>query len=231
MQAAPADDNAKLAWLSDLLESSELGSRGVAEIKQVIAYSADGPAAEHLRIDPFLARGLSYYTGSIYEIEFPGFSGSGGGGGRYDDLIGMFCGQAIPACGFALGLDRIMLMMEERGMFPPRLAGQPQVLVTQFDATTAGASFNLAMRLRQAGYRVDLYPDQDRYGKQFKYAEERGIRFAALLSPREVEAGVIAVKDLISGEQIDVAAGRACDLAESAAVKSTKQPREKTSSG
>ena len=207
LSAAPADENARLAWLSDLMESSELGSRGVAELKQVLEYSAGGPAAEHLRVDPFLARGLSYYTGPIFEIEFPGFSGSGGGGGRYDDLIGMFLGQTIPACGFALGLDRIVLMMEECGLFPPRLAGQPQIMVTQYDATTAGASFRLAMQLRQAGYRVDLYPDQDRYGKQFKYAEERGIRFAALISPREVEASVVAVKDLVNGEQSDIPAG------------------------
>ena len=138
-----------------------------------------------MRIDPFLARGLSYYTGPIFEIEFPGLSGSGGGGGRYDDLVGMFIGQTIPACGFSLGLERILLVMEERNMFPARLAGQPQVLVTQFDASTASASFQLAVRLRAAGMRVDLYPDLDRYGKQFKYAEERGIRYAVLVSPRD----------------------------------------------
>src|SRR5690606_3796001 len=137
---------------------------------------ADGPAAEHLRVDPYLARGLSYYTGPIFEIEFPGLSGSGGGGGRYDDLVGMFSGQTIPACGFSLGLERIILIMEERGMFPERLSTQPQVLVTLFDDSTVAASLALARRLRAAGLRVDVYPDNDRYGKQFKYAEERGIR-------------------------------------------------------
>jgi histidyl-tRNA synthetase len=87
------------------------------------------------------------------------------------------------------------------------LAGQPQVLVTQFEELTVGASLALAHRLRTAGLRVDLYPDIDRYGRQFKYAEERGIRYALLLSPREIEAGVVAVKDLVSGEQVDVADG------------------------
>ena len=96
--------------------------------------------------------------------------------------------------------------MEEQNLFPARLAGQPQVLVTQFDASSSGASFQLARHLRQAGVRVDLYPELDRYGKQFKYAEERGIRYALLVSPREVEAGVVAAKDLISGEQSDVPA-------------------------
>jgi histidyl-tRNA synthetase len=206
MAAAPADNVAVLGWLTDLLESSEVGSRGVAELKQVVALSTEGPAGAHLRVDPYLARGLSYYTGPIFEIEFPGLSGSGGGGGRYDDLVGMFSGQTIPACGFSLGLERIILIMEERGMFPARLSTQPQVLVTMFDASTVAASLALAQQLRAAGLRVDLYPDNDRYGKQFKYAEERGIRFAALISPRELAAGVVAVKDLVSGEQVELAA-------------------------
>jgi len=206
MAAAPAENGETLAWLDSLLATSEVGSRGVAELKQVVTLSADGPAADHLRIDPYLARGLSYYTGPIFEIEFPGLSGSGGGGGRYDDLIGMFSGQTIPACGFSLGLERIILIMEERGMFPERLSTQPQVLVTMFDDSTVAASLALARRLRAASLRVDVYPDNDRYGKQFKYAEERGIRFAALVSPRELEAGVVAVKDLVTGEQMEVAA-------------------------
>lgn len=206
MAAAPSENLETIAWLGDLLESSELGSRGVAELKQVLALSADGPAAEHLRVDPYLARGLSYYTGPIFEIEFPGLSGSGGGGGRYDDLVGMFSGQTIPACGFSLGLERIILIMEERGMFPERLSTQPQVLVTLFDDSTVAVSLALARRLRAAGLRVDVYPDNDRYGKQFKYAEERGIRYAALVSPRELEAGVVAIKDLVTGEQVEVVA-------------------------
>jgi histidyl-tRNA synthetase len=205
LSAAPTDNIETVAWLSDLLESSEMGSKGVNELKSVIAYSQQGPAAPYLRVDPYLARGLSYYTGSIYEIEFPGFSGSGGGGGRYDDLIGMFSGQRIPSCGFSLGLERILLLMEEQQMFPAQLAGQPQVLVTQFDESTVGVSFALAQQLRTVGLRVDLYPDMDRYGRQFKYAEERRIRYAVLASPRELEAGVVAVKDLISGDQVDVA--------------------------
>ncbi|HXF62330.1 MAG TPA: histidine--tRNA ligase [Caldilineaceae bacterium] len=205
MNEAPTGDNTEmLAWLGDLLEDSALGSKGVAELKAVIGYSQFGPAAPFLRVDPYLARGLSYYTGPIFEVEFPGFSGSGGGGGRYDDLIGMFSGQRIPACGFSLGLERIILLMEEQGMFPDRLAGQPQVLVTLFDEPSIGPSLQLAHRLRGAGLRVDVYPETDRYGKQFRYADERKIRYALLLSPRELEAGVVAAKDLVSGDQVDV---------------------------
>jgi histidyl-tRNA synthetase len=206
LSAAPTTNVETLGWLSDLLEASDVGSKSVNELKTVLTYSQNGPAANLLRVDPYLARGLSYYTGPIFEIEFPGFSGSGGGGGRYDDLVGMFSGQRIPACGFSLGLERILLLMEEQGLFPQRLAGQPQVLVTQFDESTIGVSFTLAQQLRAAGLRVDLYPDLDRYGRQFKYAEERHIRYAVLTSPREIEAGVVAVKDLESGEQLDIAA-------------------------
>ncbi len=206
MAAAPHESKETLGWLSDLLEGSALGSKGVNDLKTVVAYSAYGPAAPYLHIDPYLARGLSYYTGAIYEIEFPGFSGSGGGGGRYDELVGMFSGQQIPACGFSLGLERILLLMDEQQLFPTKLAGQPQVLVTQFDESTVGVSLTLAQSLRKAGLRVDLYPDNDRYGRQFKYAEERAIRYALLVSPRELENQVIAIKDLVSGEQIEVPA-------------------------
>jgi histidyl-tRNA synthetase len=207
MDAAPTGNAARLDWLETQLAPSHAGMQGVANLRAVVACCAYGPAAQRLRIDPYLARGLSYYTGPIFEIEFPGLSGSGGGGGRYDDLIGMFSGQRLPACGFSLGLERIMLLMEEREMFPPHLAGEPQALVTLFDAESMPASLALAQTLRDAGIRTDLYPDSDRYGKQFKYAEERRIRYVLLLSAREIEAGVVAIKDLVSGEQVDVARG------------------------
>jgi histidyl-tRNA synthetase len=115
----------------------------------------------------------------------------------------MFSGQSIPACGFSLGLERILLLMEERDLYPARLAGEPQVLVTQFDASSRHASLELARDLRRAGLRTDLYPDLDRYGKQFKYGEERRIRFALLVSPREIEAGIVILKDLVTGEQVE----------------------------
>jgi len=200
----PGDEIERIGWLADLLEGSEQGGLGVAGLKEIVSLSSHGPAAGHLRLDPFLARGLSYYTGAIFEIEFPGLSGSGGGGGRYDELIGMFSNKTMPACGLALGLDRILLVLEERGMFPARLAGQPQVLVTQFDESTQVASLRLAHRLRAAGLRVDLYPDLDRYGRQFKYADERTIPFALLLGPNELAQAAVGVKNLGSGEQVAV---------------------------
>ena len=211
MAAAPDDTTAVLCWLEEKLAGSASGEQALAELKDVVTLTASGPAGCHIRIDPYLARGLSYYTGPIYEIEFPTLSGSGGAGGRYDDLIGMFSNRSIPACGFSLGLERILLIMEERDLFPQKLAGQPQVLVTNFDKETLSANVELAHALREAGLRVDLYPDLDNLGRQFRYAEERNIPVALLLGGDELAAGTVTVKNLVSGEQESVAQAEVAD--------------------
>ncbi len=211
MAAAPDDTDAALCWLEQKLAGSADGAQALSELKDVVSLTSSGPAGCHIRIDPYLARGLSYYTGPIYEIEFPTLSGSGGAGGRYDNLIGMFSNRSIPACGFSLGLERILLIMEERGLFPQKLAGQPQVLVTNFDRDTLAANVALAQTLRQAGLRVDHYPDLDNLGRQFRYGEERNIPIALLLGGDELAAGTVTVKDLTSGEQQSVAQADVAD--------------------
>ncbi len=211
MAAAPEDTDASLCWLEEKLAGSASGAQAVAELKNVVALTQTGPAGAHILIDPYLARGLSYYTGPIYEIEFPTLSGSGGAGGRYDDLIGMFSNRSIPACGFSLGLERILLIMEERGLFPQKLAGQPQVLITNFDRETLAENVELAHALREAGLRVDLYPDNDNLGRQFRYAEDRNIPVALLLGGDEMAAGTVTVKNLINGEQETVARAKVAD--------------------
>ena len=175
--------------------------RAISDLDQVLEFAREGPSAQHIRVDPYLARGLSYYTGPIFEVEFKELATSGGGGGRYDELIGIFSGRKVPACGFSLGLERIILIMEQRGLFPERISGQPEVLVTQFSEETIGATLKLAQTLRNGGLRVDLYPSPGKYGKQFKYADQRKIRFAVLLSTHEIESGVVLVKDLVTGQQ------------------------------
>lgn len=201
MAAAPQKNDHLLSWLRNKLSDSATGARALAELESVVQLTREGPAGPHLRVDPSLARGLSYYTGPIYEIEFPSLSGSGGGGGRYDDLIGMFSNRSIPACGFSLGLERILIIMEERGLFPQQLAGQPQVLITNFDKETLAANAAMAQTLRNAGLRVDHYPDHDNLGRQFRYAEERNIPVALLLGGDELAAGAVTIKNLVSGEQ------------------------------
>lgn len=198
------DNAATLAALQEQVGHLESGRQALEELRQVIAFSASGPAAQYLYIDPYLARGLSYYTGPIFEIRSDEFSGSLGGGGRYDELVGMFSKQDVPACGFSLGIERILVLMGERGLLDEKSA-PADVLVTLWNDEFTPNSFRLLNELREAGLRADLYPDNDRMGKQFGYADERQIPFVAILAPDELEQGVVALKDLASGEQEDVA--------------------------
>jgi histidyl-tRNA synthetase len=204
LDAAPETNPRTVDWLYEKLEDIPEALRGVDELGQIIRYSAEGAAGPYLRLDPYLARGLSYYTGPIFEVEFSGFSGSAGGGGRYDELIGMFCGRRIPACGFSFGLERVLLIMEECGLFPERLSGQPEVLLTLFSEDVIRETLNLARSLRDSGLRVDVYPEPGKYGKQFKYADQRQIQYALLLGPHELEQCTVTVKDLGTGEQTEV---------------------------
>ena len=191
------------------LEGLALRADGVAALQElgaILALTDSTVAAGHVRLDPSLARGLSYYTGAIMEIGVPDLAGSLAGGGRYDDLIGMFLGEDVPACGISLGLERILVVMAERGMFPPAVARPPaDVLVTVFDAGSLGDMLALAARLRRGSegraLRVDVYPEPDRIGKQLKYAASRGIPFAALVGEAERSRGEVAVKDLTAGDQ------------------------------
>ena len=161
------------------------GSARLRTYGRLSSSDAQTSAAGKVRFDPSLARGLSYYTGAIMEINVADLAGSLGGGGRYDNLVGMFLGQNIPACGFSLGLERILVVMTERNMFPPTLATTPaDVMIATFDAAGAAAAMRVAAMLRATGLRVLVYPDAEKIGKQIKYADSRGIPFVALLGER-----------------------------------------------
>jgi len=171
-------------------------------LREILALTTATVAGPKMQFDPFLARGLSYYTGAIMEIRVADLAGSLGGGGRYDNLVGMFLGQNIPACGFSLGLERILVVMTERNMFPATLATAPaDVMIATFDAAGAAAALRLAGTLRAAGLRVFVYPDAEKIGKQIKYADSRGIPFVALLGDDEIKAGTVTVKNLAAQTQ------------------------------
>ena len=171
----------------------------LTEIGQVLQFAADAP----IQIDPSLARGLSYYTGTIMEVNVPDLAGSLAGGGRYDGLIGMFGKEQIPACGFSLGLERILVVMEERGMFPPEIAdaAPADVLVTIWNEETIGESLKLANELRSAGVRVTVYPEPDKFGKQMKYADAIQVPYVCILGESEIAAGKVKLKNMKSGEE------------------------------
>lgn len=181
------------------------GRFGIDQMQQIcdLVGTTFGP---QIRVFPSLARGLSYYTGAIFEISVPDLAGSLGGGGRYDGLIGMFGKEQIPACGFSLGLERILVVMEERGMFPPELSNSAaDVMVTVWSEESVGESMRLASELRAAGLRVLVYPEAEKLGKQFKYAGQIGVKHVCVLGESEVAEGVVAVKDMATGEQASIA--------------------------
>ena len=177
---------------------------GAQALVELLAIAADGPAAAHLTFDPTLARGLSYYTGPIFEVACAGLAGSMGGGGRYDNLIGMFKKQPVPAVGFSLGLERVLLVMEERGLFPPLGVG-PQVLLCRMADVSAAAAVKVATALRAQGLRVEVFADTPPMGKQLTYANTLGAPFAAILGAVEMAAATVTLKDLAKGEQAAVA--------------------------
>ncbi len=191
------------------------GGEAIRELREVLALTSLTSAAGRVRFDLGLARGLGYYTGAIFEINVPDLAGSLAGGGRYDNLIGAFSGADVPACGISLGLERILVVMAERGMFPPAVASTPaDVMVAQWFAGRAGVSLELAQALRTAGLRVELYPDSPKQdgkdiGRQFKYASTRGIPFVAIIGASELEAGTATVKNMATGEQRTVPRGDA----------------------
>jgi histidyl-tRNA synthetase len=194
-----------LGRLVEFVRDNELGARGVDELRSIMKFAESEGVASRIEIDPALARGLSYYTGAILEINVRDLPGSLGGGGRYDNLVGMFLGEDVPACGFSLGLERIIVVMTEREMFPAALVASPaDVMVGVWDSESLLESIGLAKELRAQGLRVDLYPEADKLGKQFKYASARAIPFVAIVGDDERARGEVGIKDLFSGEQRSV---------------------------
>ncbi len=190
---------------------SEEASAAIDDLLRLLELSRTTPASGHLRLAPALARGLGYYTGPIFEITVDDLAGSLGGGGRYDSLVGMFGKQDIPAVGFSLGLERILLVMEERGMYPALAVG-PDVLLCWM-GVDEGKVLDIAHRLRSQGLNVEVYPQSAKLKKQLQYADSEGVQapVVAILGEEELEAGDITLKRLSTGDQarvsIDAAAG------------------------
>ena len=213
-RGVPADVGMRLLALRDavVVEQALAGSPPMDNLRQIMALAEATSAQGHLRFDPSLARGLSYYTGAIMEINVPDLAGSLGGGGRYDNLVGMFSGEDIPACGFSLGLERILVVMTERKMFPADLEMNPaDVMIAAFDEAGLPHAMKLAQTLRANSLRVFVYPDPDKIGKQLKYAESRGIPCVAMLGENEIARREVTIKHLASRAQATHAQERAGD--------------------
>lgn len=211
-QLAGAPPENLAAWMGE--QSAVLndeGKAGIEDLRQIFALCQSTSAGPHLQLDRSLARGLSYYTGPIFEIRVADLAGSLGGGGRYDNLVGMFSGEHVPASGISLGLERILVVMAERNMFPEAVVSTPaDVMVVQWFANRANLYLSFATELRQAGLRVELYPDAPvedgkKVGeKQFKYASARGIPFVAVIGADELANDTVTIKNMKSGKQVTV---------------------------
>ena len=204
LHGAPSD---VLEELSERLAGDERAQAALENLRAILAYLPElGVPANTYAVSPQLARGLSYYTGVVFEsvLESPPM-GSLLGGGRYDELVGAFAGRPIPTVGLAFGIERLHDLMEELGMGPASRT-VAEVFVTLFGRELAPASLALARDLRAAGFKVETALDAgDKLGKQFKYADQRGIPFALVLGPDDLARGEVVVKNLRSGEQRSVA--------------------------
>ncbi|MEY2703613.1 MAG: Histidine--tRNA ligase [Bacteroidota bacterium] len=196
--------NEKIAKLEQLLQASSEGLKGVEELQFICdALSILGLQTANFDLEVTLARGLNYYTGAIFEVSAPeGVAmGSIGGGGRYDDLTGIFGLKNMSGVGISFGLDRIYLVLEELDLFPDTVTTKPQALFLNFGQNEAIYALQSISQLRSAGVRVELYPDASKLDKQFKYAEKKGIPFVVLVGEEEMKNREFKLKNLATGEQ------------------------------
>lgn len=196
--------NEKIEKLANLLANSEEGMKGVNELQFICDnVTTLGLQTAFLDLDVTLARGLNYYTGAIFEVAAPkGVAmGSIGGGGRYDDLTGIFGLKNMSGVGISFGLDRIALVMEEVGLFPEAVLATSKALFLNFGDKEALYAMKAIGKLRQKGIKVELYPDKSKIDKQFKHADRRGIPFAVIVGESEMQREEFGLKNLATGEQ------------------------------
>ena len=196
----------QLTNLKSMLDDKELWRQSPEQVRFYAAIKALG-LSHFVQFDPSIMRGLLYYTGTVFEAWEVGgeIRRSILGGGRYDNLLSDVGGDSLPAVGFAMGDVVITLLLEKYGLLPKNLDVSPApVLVTVFDQERQLASLELATKLRAAGLKVVVYPEEIKLGKQFKYADRIGARVTLVLGPEEVEKGQVTIKNLLNGEQVIV---------------------------
>ncbi|MBS1533006.1 MAG: histidine--tRNA ligase [Bacteroidetes bacterium] len=202
-------NEAKLASLRDALAKSETGLKGCDEIETVLNYIANCPTkTAKVELDITLARGLNYYTGAIFEVKTNEVAmGSIGGGGRYDDLTGMFGLKGLTGVGISFGADRIYDVMEELNLFPEATTESTQVLICCFDADGERYAFPLVQRLREQDITAELYPAGAKIKKQLDYANSKNIPYTIVIGSDEIQSGLLAFKNMTSGVQEKLTAG------------------------
>ncbi|MEM6360755.1 MAG: ATP phosphoribosyltransferase regulatory subunit, partial [Bacteroidota bacterium] len=189
--------------LSNLLSSSEIGMEGISELNKIQEFLEPfGLRNTHIEIDPTLARGLSYYTGAIFEVKTNNVKmGSVSGGGRYDDLTGVFGMPDISGVGFSFGVDRIYDVMDELDLFPEEVTTTTNVLIAHFDEESRQYGLSALGKIRNEGISCEIYPDIAKIKKQFNYADKKGIPYVIVIGSDEINSGLLKLKDLTTGEE------------------------------
>ena len=197
----------KIEKLKEIVQASAIGLTGIDELETVLGYveklsSGTDVLNRFVELDITLARGLNYYTGCIFEVKTNEVTmGSIGGGGRYDDLTGMFGLKGITGVGISFGADRIYDVLEELGLFPEAAVQSTQVLISNFDKLAELYALPLLQKLRAAGVASELYPASARLKKQLTYADNKKIPYVVLIGEEEIASGMFSLKDMRSGEQ------------------------------
>ncbi len=198
-------DDEKISQLKKLIGNNETGLKGIEEIEYILNYQPQTPSrvlGTKLQTDFTLARGLNYYTGIIFEVKAKNVQmGSIGGGGRYDDLTGLFGVPDVPGVGISFGVDRIYDVMEELKLFPEEVQEGTQVLFFNLGEAESKTAFGLMQELRHKGIACELFHENTKFDKQFKYADKKQIPYVVILGSEELAAGTCVVKDLKKSEQ------------------------------
>jgi len=196
----------KLAQLKHLLAGNETATVGIAEIEYLLNYHANSFVGQQLQADFTLARGLNYYTGLIFEVKANQVQmGSIGGGGRYDDLTGSFGVPNVPGVGISFGVDRIYDVMEELALFPAEVQTGTKVLFFNLGEAESKAAFGLMQQLREQNIACELFHENAKFDKQFKYADKKQIPYAVIIGSKELLENTLVVKNLVTGEQTPLA--------------------------
>jgi histidyl-tRNA synthetase len=201
----------KIHALQNLIGGIETGKKGIEEIQFLLSFLPESVTSQ-LSTDFTLARGLNYYTGIIFEVKAKGVQmGSIGGGGRYDDLTGLFGVPNVPGVGVSFGVDRIYDVMEELKLFPETVQTGTKVLFFNLGEAESKTAFGLMQQLRDKGTTSEIFHENAKFDKQFKYADKKGIAYAVIIGSKELEEGTCVIKDLKKGEQKTIGQGELMD--------------------
>ncbi|MCG8308669.1 MAG: histidine--tRNA ligase [Cytophagales bacterium] len=195
----------KIIQLEKLLSSSEIGKEGMDEIKLVFEYLNDfGFEDARIDLDITLARGLSYYTGTILEVRAnnSAIKSSISGGGRYDNLTGAFGLEGVSGVGFSFGVDRIYDVLEDLDLFPKEYQSSTKVLLLNFDRDSFKKALKILAKLRSAGVKSEIYPDPAKIKKQMNYANKKGVPYVLMIGENEIKEGKYQLKNMDTGEQL-----------------------------